>query len=185
MTDRPNPGTDPSSADAAAAPGPSRARLISRRVVVPLAAAVAVTLGAVGWAAASGTGNPVPATAEADTHEGWPYPGPWAWPRFGPGWFTGSGRPLHGQAVVADDSGDTQTMVFQRGVVTEVDTSSITVASSDRFTRRYAVNGDTVVHGDAGGVGSVAKGEDVVVTAADDGGDPSAEHIVDLTDLKN
>ena len=58
--------------------------------------------------------------------------------------------------------------------MTEVTKSSITLKSSDGFTKRYVVNGDTIVHGDEGGIGSVAKSEDVVVTALHDGGNPTA-----------
>jgi hypothetical protein len=189
MSEDPSSVGDPGGAPAVRAPDPPRRRAIAWRVLVPLGVAAAITLGVVGWAAAAGNGNaaPAPSVAEAvaGTHNAWPYGGWWGGPGFGPGWFAGSGQALHGECVVATDDGGTQTRLFQRGEVTEVTKSSITLKSSDGFTKRYVVNGDTIVHGDEGGIGSVAKNEEVVVTALHDGGDPTAQRIVDLTDLKN
>jgi hypothetical protein len=64
----------------------------------------------------------------------------------GPGWFApgpGFSGPLagvlHGEGTVAGPNGKYQTVDTQRGTVTKVTSNSITVRSSDGYTRTYAM----------------------------------------------
>ncbi len=53
------------------------------------------------------------------------------------------GRTLHGEFVVAGKDGKPLTVRVQRGVVTDVSATSITVKSSDGFSATYVINADT------------------------------------------
>ncbi len=53
------------------------------------------------------------------------------------------GRTVHAEAVVRDKDGKFVTVYTQRGEVTAVSATSITLKSADGFTATYAVNADT------------------------------------------
>ena len=75
---------------------------------------------------------------------------------------------LHGEMVVPDGSGSYTTVAMQRGSVTAVNSSSLTVKSSDGFAATYRVDGTTNVMGSMMGGASVtdlSTGDNVVVMA--------------------
>ena len=99
---------------------------------------------------------------------------------YGPG---GRILPVHGQIVLVKPGGGYQTVDFQNGTVTTVDAGSITVKSTDGFTKSYAITGSTIVSADRDGIGSVKAGNDAVVLATVSGKTATAARIIDLTQL--
>jgi len=99
---------------------------------------------------------------------------------FGGGPLAGA---LHGEYVEADPDGGYRTVVAQRGEVTSLSDTSLTVTSEDGFDATYEVTADTSVLGGTGGIGDVAKGDDVGVRAVRDGAETTATHILDLSRL--
>lgn len=104
----------------------------------------------------------------------------------------GGGRLLYGQATIQTPSGATKTVDFQVGTVTAKNISgesgTITVASgtNNAHTQVYAVQSSTIVDAQAGGIGTVNKGDTVVVIAEENGsGNPTAMDIRDQTQMKN
>lgn len=82
---------------------------------------------------------------------------------------------LHGEAVVQARDGSTKTVVVQRGTVTAVDASTITVKSADGYTltwtfgsplrvveHRTSITPDEVAAGDQVGVAGVREGDKTV-----------------------
>lgn len=90
---------------------------------------------------------------------------------------------LHGEVVLSKEGGGTQTVQVQRGAVTEVSATGVTVKSGDGFTTAYVVNKDTKVKADKDEIGSVAKNEEVLVIAPKSGDKHTATVLLDLTDL--
>jgi hypothetical protein len=129
--------------------------------------------------AAAAPAQAAPGASTADDHPGW-WGGPWNGPWAG-GW--GTRNPLHGEVVVAKDGGGTETILFQRGEVTDVRDTAVTVRSDDGVTTTFTVNADTKVNGGRDKIGSVAKTEQVIVTAPKSGDHPTATTLIDLTDL--
>lgn len=85
------------------------------------------------------------------------------------------GAALHGELVVEDLSGDVVTMTMQRGEVTQVSASSISLESADGFTATYAIDADTMVRSPdaddpSDGLTGIEVGDDVHVVGQDDGG---------------
>jgi hypothetical protein len=169
---RPEPVTPPQEQPAwgapqtADAPGP---RWSGRKTV----AAVAV---AVGIAAAGGTAiyaaNGTTSSTQQDGRGG--FPG-------GPG----GGSAGRGMGAF----GNTAHGEFQTGSVTEVSPASITVKSTDGYTRTYTVDSSTVISG--GGpnaatatITSIATGDTVTVVATTDSGTPKAASISDRGDAQ-
>lgn len=161
---------------------------------IAIAVVGAASVGAIGLASASD--RPV-RTAAQETDVA-PNSNPWhgAWGRghgpWGGGPFGGDlddvlGADVtdfvHAEVVLAKDGGGTQTVLVQKGTVTEVSGTGVTVKSSDGFTTSYTVNGDTKVRADSDKIDSVAKGEDVVVVSPTSGDSHTATVLVDLTDL--
>lgn len=160
------------------------------RAGAAIAVVGAVSIGAIGIAAASGdetnaAAQPTSSAPKPDDDEHWG--GPW---RGGP-WMGGFGDVLgadvdgilHGEVVLSKEGGGTQTVLVQRGAVTEVSATGVTVKSTDGFTTAYAVNGDTKVKADTDEIGSVAKDEEVLVVAPKSGDKHTATVLLDLTDL--
>jgi hypothetical protein len=125
------------------------------------------SIGAIGIASASDE-RVEPRAAVSDDHPGWRGGGPWGGWRGGPHGGPGGGHLdrvlggdiadlLHGEVVLAKEDGGTQTVLVQKGAVTEVSGSSVTV--------------------------TVAKDEQVVVIAPTSGDEQTATVLVDLTDL--
>ncbi|MFI7674270.1 hypothetical protein [Actinophytocola sp. NPDC049390] len=171
----------------------------NRRFLWRAGAAIAVvgamSIGAIGIASASGDDTPAaaqPSEPKADDDD---WHGPW---RGGP-WMGGFGGGfggdfgdvlgadvdgiLHGEVVLSKEGGGTQTVQVQRGAVTEVSATGVTVKSSDGFTTAYVVNKDTKVKADKDEIGSVAKNEEVLVVAPKSGDKHTATVLLDLTDL--
>src|SRR5262249_47023350 len=144
----------------------SMRRLPGRPAIVAGVAATALLTGAgVAVAATSGSGapssrastlappglaaTPTPAPSEGPGElkprgplEFGPFFGPGiAGPGIGPGLFGA----VHGQFVVPKAGGGYQTVDTQRGTVTAVSTTSITVKSSDGFAKTYQVTASTLV----------------------------------------
>ena len=83
---------------------------------------------------------------------------------------------LHGEAVVESADGDYETKQIQRGEVTAVSATSITVVSEDGFSATYVVNADTESTRDRE-EGSARIGDLVHVLADVDGTTVTAERI--------
>jgi hypothetical protein len=108
-----------------------------------------------------------------------------------PGGFGGIGFPLgigggavHGQFVVPKTGGGYQTVDVQRGKVTAVSSTSLTVKSADGFSATYAVSSSTIVDAQRDGIGSVKDGNQVYVTATVSGSTATASSVTDLSLLK-
>ena len=179
----------------------------SRRIAIGAAVAVVAMLGgaAVAFAATNATASPSANTAGAASSPS-PSPAPSKCPnvnapcrqfggpfhRFGalPGVPFGIGFPgglfgaVHGQVVMAKPGGGYQTVDLQRGKVTAVSTTSITVRSADGFSASYAVAASTVVDAQRDGIGSVKVGNQVSVLASVSGSKATATSITDLTLLQ-
>ncbi|MBB4904652.1 hypothetical protein [Actinophytocola algeriensis] len=171
----------------------------NRRYLLRAGAAIAVvgavSIGAIGIAAASSgetTAAAQPTSAPApDDDEHWR--GPWGGPWRG-GFGGGSGGfgdvlgadvdgILHGEVVLSKEGGGTQTVLVQKGAVTAVSATEVTVKSTDGFTTAYSVNDDTKVRADEDRIGSVAKDEEVLVVAPKSGDKHTATVLIDLTDV--
>ena len=100
--------------------------------------------------------------------------------RFG---FGGSGM-LHGQFVIAKSGGGYQTVDVQDGQVTAVSTTSITLKSSDGFTKTYVVTSSTTVDAQRDGIGSVKVGNQASVFATVSGSTVTATNVADMTLLQ-
>jgi hypothetical protein len=90
---------------------------------------------------------------------------------------------IHGQFVAPKPGGGYQTIDTQRGTVTAVSTTSITVKSSDGYTRTYRVTSSTNVDAQRAGIGSVKTGQTVSVLATANGSAATATQIVDFAAL--
>ncbi|HZX04200.1 hypothetical protein, partial [Kribbella sp.] len=131
-------------------------------------AAVVVTTAAGGVAWAANNANPTPSASPSASTSAQPNqnqkPG-------GPpvrGGFRGEfgmGRALHGEFVVQKNGGGYQTVDVQRGQVTAVSNSSLTVKSADGFTKTYTVTSNTMVNAARNGIGDVKTGNTVNVAA--------------------
>jgi hypothetical protein len=103
--------------------------------------------------------------------------GPFGGPFGGPGLFGA----VHGKIVVPKPGGGFQTVDVQRGAVTAVSSTSITLKSADGFTKTYTVTSSTLVDAQRSGIGSVKVGNQVVVSAVQSGSGATASSIADLT----
>jgi len=129
----------------AAAPGP---RWSGRKTIA--AVAVAVGIAAVGGGVIYAAGNSDAARMGVDGPRGYGRGGP-GMALIGPGPFGGT---AHGR--------------FQNGEITEVGDSSITLKSTDGFTRTYTITDDTAVNGGQG-VDDLDEGDTVMLVSDDDG----------------
>ncbi len=164
--------------------GPLGLRSRSRRPYILAGVAVAALLGGAGAALAStDSGTPAASQSVAAT----PAPSPAQRGAFGPGvrhFGGGLFGALHGQFVVAKPGGGYQTVDVQNGQVTAVSSTSITLKSSDGFTRSYAVSSSTIVDAERAGIGSVKAGNQALVLATVSGSTATAASIEDLTLLQ-
>jgi len=188
--------------------GPAGRGRRSRRPFILAGVAVAA-LGSGAGVALAATSGPSSPAAPASEVAASPSPSPFgqhpqgrpAWrgfghpgarPGFGPGPFHrgvfGLGRgllgALHGQIVLAKPGGGYQTVDIQRGQVTAVSDSSITVKSTDGFSQTYAVLSSTIIDAQRGGISSVKVGNQAVVLATVSGGRATATRIADTTLLQ-
>jgi hypothetical protein len=167
---------------------PRRHRISTRRVGVAAAAGLGITLGAAGIAAAASSPTPSPsagASSQATPPRAAPQPGH----RQGPGGRLGRERgfglmgAVHGEFVVPDGTG-WRTVAVQRGVVTAVSSTSLTVTSKDGYAKTYVITAQTLVNAARDGIASVKKDENVAVMATVVGATATATDVRDLTKLK-
>lgn len=181
LSDQPQPQPEP--------PGPSglKRRHFGR---VPRAAmvgglAVGLALGGAGIAFAATSSSTTPSTTAPSntTRPGHPFgglKGPGG-PFGGPVGIGGLGRVVHGQFTTRTASGGYQTVDVQTGKVTAVSATSISVTSTDGYSHTYGVTASSVVDSQRGGISSIAKGDEVLVTATTVNGKDTVTNIVDTT----
>src|SRR5262249_55715039 len=163
-------------------------RKLPGRPVILAGVAVVALLGGAGVAMAATSGSPAPGTAASPAGGTVATPSPSARPAFPhqgrPGGFgIGFGGPfgaVHGQFVVPRSGGGYQTIDTQRGSVTAVSATSITVKSADGFSKTYQVVSSTNVDAQRNGIASVKTGHQVMVTATDGGSTATAVGILDF-----
>jgi hypothetical protein len=175
--------------------GPLSLRSWSRRPYVLTGVAVAALLGGAGAALAATNSPTSAASPSAVAASPAPSPAPSGAPgaghgprfrRFGFGFGLGGGMSgaLHGQFVVPKSGGGYQTVDVQSGQVTAVSTTSITLKSSDGYTKTYVVASSTMVDAQRDGIGSVKAGNQVSVLATVSGSTATATTVADMTLLK-
>ena len=97
----------------------------------------------------------------------------------------GMGPGIHGTFVTPDKAGTGyQTIDTQKGSVTDVSATSITVKSKDGFTKTYIVTSTTDVNGKTGDIASVKSGDDVAILGIESGSDVNAQQIFDGKNFK-
>jgi hypothetical protein len=95
------------------------------------------------------------------------------------------GPGIHGTFVTPDKAGTGyQTIDTQKGSVTDVGPTSITVKSKDGFTKTYVVTSTTDVNGKAGDIATVKTGDDVAILGIESGSDVNAQQIFDGKNFK-
>jgi hypothetical protein len=97
----------------------------------------------------------------------------------------GAGMGIHGSFVAPKQGGGYQTIHTQRGVVTDVSTTSITVKSEDGYSKKYAVTADTVVNAKRDGIGSIKVDDEVMIIGVENGDSVDAVQIMDRTQIKD
>jgi hypothetical protein len=88
-------------------------------------------------------------------------------------------RVLHGDLVVENEDGDAVNVAVQRGEVTAVSSDSLTVKSSDGFTKTWTLTSDTKVHEgrDAAEIADIEVGDNVRVGSGDSGDTDTAARV--------
>jgi hypothetical protein len=96
----------------------------------------------------------------------------------GPGGEAGH-RVLHGDLVVENEDGDAVDVAVQRGEVTAVTADSLTVKSSDGFTKTWTLTSDTKVHEgrDDAEISDIEVGDTVRVGSGDSGDTDTAARV--------
>lgn len=134
-----------------------------------------------GFATASAQ-TPSPSTGDGSTATA---PAPGRGPGGPGGHGHGMGMGIHGEFVTANAAGDGwQTIATQKGEVTAVSATSITVKSEDGYSRSYTVNDNTLVNAGNDGIADVAKGDDVRITAVVESGKARAVSVDDGTNIE-
>ncbi len=89
-------------------------------------------------------------------------------------------RVLHGEFVVKGKDGKYETLASQRGSVTAVSATSITLRSADGFTATYAVDGSTRIRkeGKKADIGAVKVADPAFVLAVRIGTDKTARGVI-------
>jgi hypothetical protein len=156
-------------------------------------AAVAVTTaaGGVAWAASNADPTPTPSaspsspsTPDQNEKPGGPDQNEKPGGGHGRGGFRGEfglGGALHGEFVVQKEGGGYQTIAVQRGEVTAVSKDSLTVKSTDGYSRTYTLTADTMVNAARDGIGNVKTGNTVNVFAVVSDGKATAIRVNDGT----
>jgi len=163
-------------------------RKLPGRPLILTGVAVVALLGGAGVAMAATSGSPASGTAASPAGGTLATPSPSARPAFPhhgrPGGFGfGFGGPfgaVHGQFVVPKSGGGYQTIDTQRGAVTAVSATSITVKSADGFVKTYQVVSSTTVDAQRDGIAAVKTGHQVLVTATVSGSTVTAASILDF-----
>ena len=149
--------------------------------------AVGLALGGAGIAYAATSSSTTPSTTAppSTTRPGHPpagFKGPGG-PFGARGGIGGLGPVVHGQFTTRTASGGYQTVEVQTGKVTSVSPTSISVTSADGYNHTYMVTASSVVDSQRDGISSVAKGDEVQVTATRVNGKDTVTSIVDTTKL--
>jgi predicted RNA-binding protein with TRAM domain len=97
----------------------------------------------------------------------------------------GLGMGIHGSFVTPKQGGGYQTVDTQRGTVTAVSSTQVTVKSEDGFTKSYLVTADTLVNAQRDGIASIKTGDTVLVTGIESGSEVKAVSVIDVTQVKN
>jgi hypothetical protein len=180
--------------DVIAGPEPQRASRRNRWIGGAAAVGIGITLGAAGIAAAADpTPTPTPsggATAQV-APPGAPPGGPGMGMHRGRGMREGGPGPgrlgprgaVHGEFTVPDGTG-WRTVAMQRGTVTDVSSTSLTVKSADGYTKTYVITATTMVNAQRDGIGSIKDGDEVAVVATVKSGTATANDVRDVTQLK-
>jgi len=159
-----------------------------RNLVVGLATVAVLAAAATGVALAADTSTPTPSDSpSASTAPGERGLGHGGGPGMRGGHGFGIAGPmgaLHGEFVVPKRGGGYQTLVVQRGKVSSVSSSTITVKSDDGFSATYDVPAATPVNAARDGIGSIKKGDDVALLAEKKSGNDTALQIGDLTRMQ-
>jgi hypothetical protein len=92
---------------------------------------------------------------------------------------------VHGTLVLPVSGGGYETEDIQRGKVTAISSSSVTVVSTDKYTKTYQVTGSTSVNAGNGGLSTIKVGDQVSVTATVHGSTTTLSSIIDLSRLGN
>ncbi|HEY7147310.1 MAG TPA: hypothetical protein VH637_23935 [Streptosporangiaceae bacterium] len=88
---------------------------------------------------------------------------------------------LHGQVTVRKPGGGFQTVDIQRGQVTAVSATSITLRSADGYSHSYAISDATIVDAQRGGISSVKTGHQASLVATVSGSTATAVRVQDQT----
>jgi hypothetical protein len=137
-------------------------------------------------------GSPPAAAAATAASQASPAPSPSAPPRQVAPWHRAFGKlgigpglgafgAVHGQFVVPKSGGGYQTVDTQRGSVTAVSSTSITVKSADGFSKTYQVTSGTIVDAHRDGISSIKTGQQVAITATVSGSTVTASNIIDMS----
>ncbi|HET7489258.1 MAG TPA: hypothetical protein VFJ85_15105 [Acidimicrobiales bacterium] len=167
----------------------------SRRIrsgLVAAGAAAGLTLAGLGVAAGQTDGTTsippesgttqAPVPNQAAPAPPMPGPGPMEMHMKGPGGpHMGMGMGIHGEFTTRGPNGGWQTIATQRGEVTAVTHTSLTVKSEDGFSRTYAVDDNTMVGAGNEGIDDVKTGDKVDVVALVVDGKASAVEVHDAT----
>lgn len=134
-----------------------------------------------GIAFAGTSTSPIPTGATVQAHDG-RGPGGDGGPGgrgHGPGDGRFMGRVMHGEVVVENKDGDAVTVAIQNGEVTAVDSDSVTVKSSDGFTKTWKLTSDTKVREgrDEAAIADIAVGDTVHVGSGDTGATDTAARV--------
>jgi hypothetical protein len=157
--------------------------LLTKSAIAAVAVAAGLAAGATGIALADNSSSPTTTAAPTSPPPGAPdgvgprghFGGKGM--RGGPG--MGLGGAVHGELVVPAPGGGYQTVLVQRGKVTAVSSTSITLKSADGFTSTYAVTADTMVNAGRDGIATIKKGADANVLAVKKAGKATALRIGD------
>jgi hypothetical protein len=98
--------------------------------------------------------------------------------------FAGFGGAIHGQLTEPKSGGGYQTVDVQRGTVTAVSPTSVSVKSADGYTATYAVTSSTEVNAQAAGIATVKVGDSVDLVATVSNGTATAASISDTTSIR-
>jgi hypothetical protein len=176
------------------ADGPATRQRRGRLVGAAVAVAVLLAAGFTGVAmAADGSPSPTP-TASGGPEGGFGHlfghgrgmrhgRGGMGAPMGGPMMLGLMGGPIRGDLVVPKRGGGYQTIHLQRGAVTAVSSSSLTVRSADGVTETYFVTARTLVNARRDGIAGIDKGAEVHVVAVGAAGSLRAVQVADLSVL--
>jgi hypothetical protein len=101
----------------------------------------------------------------------------------GPG-VLGMRGAVHGEFTVPDGTG-WRTIAMQRGAVTDVSDTSLTVKSKDGYSRTYVITATTLVNAARDGIGSIKTGDEVGVMATVKDKTATAVDVRDISQIQS